>query len=235
MRIATRVFASSSFSGSHNKTHKKAVLEPRTARQRDYVEKLRDPGVDVVVASGVAGSGKTLFATYTGMRMLTEGHVKKLILTRPAVCTEESHGFLPGTLDKKMEPWTRPLFDVIETQFKQDDIQKMLSNRVIEVSPIAFMRGRTFENAWIVLDEAQNCTPNQMLMVLTRLGTNSKLVITGDPSQHDRGFDINGLTDLIGRINGVDGKKDSRIQVIQLEDSDVQRHHLIPYILSLYE
>ena len=228
-----RCFASSIQLGKGRPSHKKTAAVPRTPRQCEYVDLLADKNVDVVIASGAAGTGKTMFATLAGINMLNDGHVHKLILTRPAVCTEESHGFLPGTLEKKMEPWTRPLFDVIETKFRYDDIQKLLMQRVIEISPIAFMRGRTFENSWIILDEAQNCTPNQILMVLTRLGSGSKLVITGDPNQHDRGFEQNGLSDLMGRMRS-NTVNDPRMQVIELEDCDVQRHHLIPYILSLY-
>lgn len=214
---------------------RRSVVEPRTPKQRRYVDMLQDSDVDIVVASGVAGSGKTLFATYTGIQMLNQGRISKLILTRPAVSTEESHGFLPGTLDQKMEPWTRPLFDVVESQFNSDVVQKMLSNKLIEICPIGFMRGRTFENAWVICDEAQNCTPNQMLMIMTRLGMNSKLVITGDPQQHDRGFHDNGLTDLINRLNSETAEKEERIQIIEMESCDVQRHRLIPYILDMYQ
>lgn len=228
---AVRCFASSLTTSS--KRPQRAFIEPRTQKQRTYVEKLLDNRVDVVIASGVAGSGKTLFATWVGMKLMNEGKVKKIILTRPAVSAEESHGYLPGSLDKKMEPWMRPLFDVLETGYKQDDIQKMLANRMIEICPIAFMRGRNFDESWIICDESQNCTPNQMLMIMTRLGMGSKLVVTGDPAQHDRGYENNGLTDLMYRIHS-STTKDDRIAVVELDEADVQRHPLIPHILNLY-
>jgi phosphate starvation-inducible PhoH-like protein len=233
MRMTTvRCFANSKLWPSGAKG-KKFVVEPRTPTQRLYVEGLLSKDVDIVVASGVAGSGKTMLATSTGIQMLKEGRVNKLILTRPAVSTEESHGFLPGTLDQKMEPWTRPLFDVIESQFRHEDVKKMIANKTIEICPIAFMRGRTFEKSWIICDEAQNCTPNQMLMIMTRMGTDSKLIITGDPTQHDRGYENNGITDLVDRLMSCP-IPEVRILIVEMTESDVQRHPLIPYIIRLY-
>jgi phosphate starvation-inducible protein PhoH and related proteins len=210
---------------------KPRVLTARSPRQQRYLNILREQNPYVVIATGCAGSGKTMLATHVGIEKLKEGSVDRIIITRPAVSVDESHGYLPGTLDDKMEPWTRPITDVLNQKFSCDEITRMFQARVIEICPLAYMRGRTFENAWIICDEAQNCTPNQMLMVLTRIGDGSKLVITGDLAQHDRGFERNGLVDFIDRI---DASNPDGISMIEFEESDVIRHPIIPTILSMY-
>lgn len=210
---------------------KKLVVNPRNAKQIQYIRHLEDVSKNIVIASGHAGCGKSMIATTIGINKMKSGEVKKIVLTRPAVSVEEQHGFLPGTIEQKMEPWTRPLFDVLDKHFTVSDIEAMMHKRVIEICPLAFMRGRTFEDAWIICDEAQNCTPNQMLMVLTRIGNNSKIVVTGDPFQHDRGFEENGLSDLVSRVQGMDS---DHISVVEFEQEDVERHPIIPHILNMY-
>lgn len=217
------------------------LVTPKNNKQKKYVDILNTPKPYIVVATGSAGTGKTLFATHVGVQQLKNKTIDKIVITRPAVCVDENHGFLPGTLEKKMEPWTRPIFDILLYHFPRNKIDTMIRNQVIEICPLAYMRGRTFTNSWIVCDEAQNMTINQMLMILTRIGENSKLVITGDPAQYDRGYNNNGLSDLIQRItynnahNSSDMDDNENIQIIHFDENDVERHPVIPYILHLYK
>ena len=215
-------------------TKKSIPVVARTAKQATYIKLLQGNSAPIVIASGSAGSGKTAIATHVGVDKLQENKVERIIITRPAISVDEEHGFLPGTLEEKMEPWLRPVFDVLQKHYSRDQIRQMVQSRTIELCPLAFMRGRTFEKAWIICDEAQNCTPNQMLMVMTRIGHGSKLVITGDPSQFDRGFEVNGLQDIIRRVEhlDMDGKND--IAVVHFDGADVVRHPIIPKVLGLY-
>ena len=167
-------------------------LSPRNANQELYVRKLQDDAKSIILAIGPAGTGKTMLAVQNGIRLFQEGKVDKIIVTRPAVSVDEDLGFLPGTLNEKMAPWTRPIFDVLGEYYQQKDIAKMLEDGTIEISPLAYMRGRTFKNAYIIADECQNTTVNQMKMLLTRLGDNSRMVVTGDLAQADR-LNDNGL------------------------------------------
>lgn len=206
-------------------------IAPRTATQRLYVQLLNASNKPIVFASGPAGTGKTLLACHIGAEHLARNKVQKLIITRPAVSVDEQHGFLPGTLEKKMEPWTRPIYDSLRKHYTPRGIQILESQGQFEVCPLAYMRGRTFENAWIIADEMQNATPNQMQMVLTRIGIGSKLVVTGDPMQHDRGYEDNGLTDFIRRL---EKSNCNTIEHIQFTDEDVSRHPIIKDVLAIY-
>jgi phosphate starvation-inducible PhoH-like protein len=192
---------------------------------------LDNPRVPVVIGTGPAGTGKTLFACHVGAQKLREGDVKRIVMTRPAVSVDEQHGFLPGTLENKMDPWVRPMVDIMSNYYSQKKIDEMLYERVIEICPLAYMRGRTFDHAWILADEMQNSTPNQMRMVLTRIGQGSKMVVTGDIEQHDRGFEQNGLLDLISRVS----PDDELINVVQFGQGDIQRNKVIKEILKLYQ
>jgi phosphate starvation-inducible PhoH-like protein len=167
------------------------------------------------------------------IRALKSRQIDRLILTRPAVGVEdERHGFLPGDLISKMEPWTRPLLDVLREYYHPRDIARMLDEQTIEISPLAYMRGRTFKNSWIVADEMQNATPAQVKMLMSRIGQGSRIAITGDVEQADRSTADNGLRDLCQRLkhNPV-----NRIDVIELGARDTQRHALITSILQLYQ
>jgi phosphate starvation-inducible PhoH-like protein len=206
------------------------MFSPRTLTQRAYMLCLDNPRVPVVVGTGPAGTGKTLFACHVGAQKLREGEVQRIVMTRPAVSVDEQHGFLPGTLENKMDPWVRPMVDIMSKYYSQKKIDEMLYERVIEICPLAYMRGRTFDHAWILADEMQNSTPNQMRMVLTRIGQGSKMVVTGDIEQHDRGFEQNGLWDLVSRIN----PDNDLINVVQFGQSDIQRNKVIKEILKLY-
>lgn len=185
---------------------------------RLYQTLLENTRVPIVIAHGPAGTGKTMMACQAAAASHRHDRV---IMTRPAVSVDEQHGFLPGNLNKKMEPWIAPMTDYLHASKRQK----------FEVCPLAYMRGRTFDFSWIIADEMQNSTPNQMRMVLTRLGQNSKLVITGDTGQHDRGFEQNGLLDLVQRLTE---SPISGIEVVQFTENDIRRHELIKEILRLY-
>jgi phosphate starvation-inducible PhoH-like protein len=171
-----------------------------------------------------------MIAVLTAIKALKEGVCEKIVVTRPAVSVDEQHGFLPGTLVEKMAPWTRPIFDVFEEYYSPREIEHMIAENIIEIAPLAYMRGRTFKNAWILADEMQNATPNQMKMLLTRIGTNSRIIVTGDVTQHDRGFEANGLRDFIARISD----HNTRIDAVQFEHSDVERHPAVKEVLAIY-
>jgi phosphate starvation-inducible PhoH-like protein len=166
------------------------------------------------------------------IKALREGTCDRVVMTRPAVGVEgEQHGFLPGNLIAKMEPWTRPLLDVMREFYRPQDIVTMIEDQVVEIAPLSMMRGRTFKNSWIIADEMQNATPNQCKMLMTRIGSGSKIVITGDVEQADRNRGNNGLMDLCQRLEegGVKG-----IAVCNLDNQDIQRHRIIDSVLRLY-
>ena len=207
-------------------------LVPKTRNQERLILALNDDQQHVVIAVGPAGTGKSYLAMLAAIRALRSGRYDRIVLTRPAVgVDDERHGFLPGDLNAKMEPWTRPLLDILREFYHPRDIVRMLDDQTIEISPLAFMRGRTFKNAWIVADEMQNATPNQMKMLLTRIGQGSKITVTGDIEQTDRPAPDNGLLDLAQRLaaRATDG-----LAVCELGSRDVQRHPVIERVLDLY-
>ena len=206
------------------------MLSPRTFTQRKYLDLLYS-SVPVVIGTGPAGTGKTLLACHAGSKALVSGKVQRLILTRPAVSVDEQHGFLPGNLTKKMEPWTRPMFDALYRNFTPKKVQDMVANQQIEICPLAYMRGRTFDNAWVIADEMQNSTPSQMKMLLTRIGDGSKMIVAGDTQQHERGFEDNGLADLLNRLCSMS----TDIRHVEFLDDDVVRSQVIKEILSMYK
>ncbi len=168
-----------------------------------------------------------------GVKAIKEGTVSKIILTRPAVgVDDERHGFLPGNITAKMEPWTRPLFDVIQEYYRPQEVARMLDEQVIEIAPLAFMRGRTFKDSWIVADEMQNATPGQMKMLLTRLGEGSKIVVTGDTRQADRCDRDNGLLGFKGLVEAYQQSK--YVAGVEFESRDIARHPAVREILSIY-
>ena len=205
-------------------------IDPRNKNQRQYLRILNDPTKNIVFALGPAGTGKTLIACQVGIKLFKEGLVDKIVITRPAVSVDEEHGFLPGTLQEKMAPWTRPIFDVLGEYYYSREIDEMVREGVIEISPLAFMRGRTFKNSYIIADEMQNATPNQMKMLLTRLGEGSKMVVTGDLAQADRLSD-NGLIDFCRLL---DDKNYEHIDIVRFEMGDIERHDAVKEVLSIY-
>lgn len=214
--------------------YKKAVnLIPKSLKQEEYIDLLTDPQRTIVFATGPAGTGKTMLAVMAAIRAYKAGEIKKIVITRPAVgVDDEKHGFLPGDLNSKMEPWTRPIMDVMMEYYSPKDIARMLDEQVIEISPLAYMRGRTFKQSWIIADEMQNATPNQMKMLLTRLGDGSRMVVTGDTRQADRKDPDNGLLDFQGLVNGY--KKLDYIAGVEFTGRDVHRHPAVVEVLKLY-
>ena len=208
----------------------RVVMSARSQNQKTYLQKLQNEDTSIVFAIGPAGTGKTMLAVMHGIKLFQEGLVDKIIVTRPAVSVDEDLGFLPGDLNEKMAPWTRPIFDVMGEYYKQSDIAEMLKEGVIEISPLAYMRGRTFKNAYIIADEMQNATANQMKMLLTRLGEGSKMVVTGDLAQADRVSD-NGL---INFCNLLANKQTKHIDIVQFDHKDIERHDAVKEVLSIY-
>jgi phosphate starvation-inducible PhoH-like protein len=209
----------------------RVIISARNANQKIYLQKLQDEDKSIVLAIGPAGTGKTMLAVQNGIKLFQEGIVDKIIVTRPAVSVDEDLGFLPGTLNEKMAPWTRPIFDVFAEYYQQKDIAKMLEDGTIEISPLAYMRGRTFKNAYIIADECQNTTVNQMKMLLTRLGEGSRMVVTGDLAQADR-LNDNGLINFCNLLGSQRSLK--HVDIVQFDHMDIERHNAVKEILSIY-
>jgi phosphate starvation-inducible protein PhoH and related proteins len=209
---------------------RKKTLVPRSANQVPYMEALaRD---EIIFALGPAGTGKTYLAVAQAVAMLITGAVQRLVLSRPAVEAGERLGFLPGDMKEKVDPYLRPIYDALYDCLPAEQVERRIASGEIEIAPIAFMRGRTLADAFIILDEAQNTTAAQMKMFLTRFGMNSRMVICGDPHQVDipGGERMSGLNDAVNRLEGVDG-----IQTIRFNSSDVVRHPLVGRIVDAYE
>lgn len=218
-----------------DKTHQIEVyirgraIEARTAGQEKYIGAIENN--DMVFCTGPAGTGKTYLAVAMAVSMLKGDKIRRIILARPAVEAGEKLGFLPGDMQAKVNPYLRPLFDALGDMMKYDQVKQFMQNDIIEVVPLAFMRGRTLNNAVVILDEAQNTTKSQMLMFLTRLGHDSKMIITGDDSQTDlEDGQISGLIDAMVRLKGIKG-----IAFVRLTDADIVRHRLVQNIVKAYE
>jgi phosphate starvation-inducible PhoH-like protein len=208
---------------------KKRKISPRTQNQKDYFQLLNSK--DIVFAFGPAGTGKTFLAVAKAVASLQQGLVKKIILSRPAVEAGEKLGFLPGDLKEKVDPFLRPIYDALYEMMPYDQVEKKLANNIIEIAPIAFMRGRTLEDCFIILDEAQNTTKIQMKMFLTRLGKNSKMVVVGDNTQIDLiSKNDSGLIDASKKLKNIQD-----IGFIELDQRDVIRHEVVRKIINAYE
>jgi phosphate starvation-inducible PhoH-like protein len=204
------------------------VIQPKTAGQRTYLQAIAQH--DIVIGIGPAGTGKTYLAVAAAVDALSRKRVRRIILARPAVEAGENLGFLPGDLQEKVDPYLRPLYDALEDMMPRDRVQKALETRTIEIAPLAYMRGRTLSDAFVILDEAQNATGMQMKMFLTRLGVNSRAVITGDKTQIDLpNREDSGLLQVERILPGIEG-----IGFCYLEDSDVVRHRLVRDIIRAY-
>jgi phosphate starvation-inducible PhoH-like protein len=214
-----------------NEKRKRVQIYPKSLSQETYLLKLNDPNKMIVFAIGPAGTGKTMLAVQWAIDQLKYGSADKIIVTRPAVSVDEEHGFLPGDLNEKMAPWTKPIFDVIAENFNAREIENFIKEGVIETSPLAYMRGRTFKNAVVVADEMQNATPSQMKMLLTRLGQGSQMVVTGDLQQADRPSN-NGLLEFLGLYNNFQGHR--YVDLVKFDVQDVERHEAVKEILSIY-
>ncbi len=211
---------------------KRVQIYPKNLSQESYLLKLNDPNKMIVFAIGPAGTGKTMLAVQWAIDQLKYGDIDKIVITRPAVSVDEQHGFLPGDLNQKMEPWTKPIMDVFSDNYNAREITNMITEGVIEVSPLAYMRGRTFKNAVIIADEMQNATPSQMKMLLTRLGQRSKMVVTGDLQQADRPSN-NGLLEFLQLFK--DFKNNRYVDVCHFTVGDVERHEAVKEILAIYK
>lgn len=206
----------------------RTIIEPRTPGQREYVRAMLEN--DLVVCVGPAGTGKTYLAVAVAVHLLKMGEIKRIVLVRPAVEAGERLGFLPGDLQQKVNPYLRPLFDAMHDMMTYDQLKRFMVSDIVEVIPLAYMRGRTLNHAAIILDEAQNATPTQMLMFLTRLGHGSKMIVTGDDSQVDlEAGQPSGLDDAARRLAGC-----SRVAVLRLTDVDIVRHRLVQEIVNRY-
>lgn len=228
-RKGTLEYFSDLYEEEISRTAKGKVIRVKTLGQRHYIHSIRKH--DLVFGIGPAGTGKTYLAVVMAINALKNGEVKRIILTRPAVEAGESLGFLPGDLKEKVDPYLRPLYDALHDLLGLEQTQRMIERGTIEIAPLAYMRGRTLDDAFVILDEAQNTTQAQMKMFLTRLGFDSKMVITGDRSQIDlpKGAK-SGLLRVEEILKGVKG-----ISFIYLEQSDIVRHPLVARIISAYE
>lgn len=214
------------------KTKRHVELIPKTINQENYILALQSSDIDVVVAGGPAGTGKTYLATLAAIQAYRNKEISRIVLCRPAVSIEgENHGFLPGSLTEKLAPWVRPITDILREFYTVKEIEHMIAEEIIEFAPLGFLRGRTFKNTFLCLDEAQNASPMQLKSLLTRIGEGSKFVINGDVNQTDRVSKDNGLMDLITKIqnNPIRG-----VATCQFDLRDVQRHRLIGEFLNLY-
>lgn len=210
---------------------KRVQIYPKNLNQETYLLKLNDTQKMIIFAIGPAGTGKTMLAVQWAIDQLKYGEAEKIIITRPAVSVDEEHGFLPGDLNEKMAPWTRPIMDVFAENFNAREITNMITEGVIETSPLAYMRGRTFKNAVVIADEMQNATPSQMKMLLTRLGVGSKMVVTGDLQQADRPSN-NGLLEFLQLYNNFEDHR--YVDICQFDTGDIERHEAVKEILKIY-
>jgi phosphate starvation-inducible PhoH-like protein len=217
------------FSPSHTRSFGKKSVTPKSANQRRYVEALES--FDMVFAIGPGGTGKTYLAVAMAVSALLSKQVNRIILARPAVEAGERLGFLPGTIQEKVDPYMRPLYDALHDLLEADKLERFLEKDIIEVAPLAFMRGRTLNDSFVILDEAQNTTSEQMKMFLTRLGFNSKAVITGDITQIDLPNDRkSGLVEAIEVVGKIEG-----IELVYFDERDVVRHSLVQRIIKAYD
>mgnify|MGYP006266925249 CR=1 FL=1 len=222
------------FSSKEKLLFEQKFCQPKNASQTKLLRYLNDSSKKIVIATGPAGTGKTLFMTQSAIRFFLLGVFEKLIFTRPSVAVDEELGFLPGTLEEKMAPWMRPLYDILYTFISPKEVQHLIDEKIIEIVPLGFMRGRTFKSCCIIADEAQNCTQSQMMMLLTRLGENSRIFVTGDLEQCDlKSTKESGLRDFLDKFQRRNGRSDS-ISSIEFSTEDVEREEVVKTVLDIY-
>jgi len=209
------------------------LKNPKTLNQIEYKSSLYDKFINLVFCMGPAGTGKTLFACQYAIESLKKEEIKKIIITRPMITIEEDMGYLPGNINQKMYPWTIPIFDIFEEYYSKKDLAALVEANNIEIAPLGFIQGRTFKNAIIIADEMQNSTPNQMFMLLTRIGENSKMIITGDLMQTTN--NQNGLKDIVQKLEMKGLKDEDGIKIIKLSQIDIQRHKIVSFMTALYK
>lgn len=210
---------------------KRNIVQPKNRSQEIYVDTLNDDLKSIVFAIGPAGTGKTLLGVQWAIDEYKFNELDKIVITRPAVSVDEQHGFLPGDLNEKMAPWTRPIFDVFEQNYSKMEVERQIKDGVLEIAPLAYMRGRTFKNTVVIADEMQNATPSQMKMLLTRLGEGCKMIVTGDLQQADRPSK-NGLLEFLNLYNEFD--KSKYVSVCKFDRADIERHEAVKEILEIY-
>lgn len=210
-----------------------------TANQIKYQDTIRNVNNKLIIGVGPAGTGKTSIPCAIAADMLAKKQIKKILITRPAVCAEESHGYLPGNIDSKMLPYMLPIYDCFtKAGISNEVLRNHLVSRTIEICPFSYIRGRTFSNCFLIADETQNCTPNQIKMLLTRVGENCKMVMTGDPDQSDlpRSLGENGLNDLLRRIsNQFETSDETCFNVVKFEQDDIMRSKIVRQVIELYK
>jgi phosphate starvation-inducible PhoH-like protein len=210
---------------------KKVEIIPKSFAQEQYLDALEDDRNSIVIASGPAGTGKSYLATLFAARSLLAGDFKKIIITRPTISASDDIGFLPGNVFEKLAPWTIPVLDVLKEVFPVATVEKLVRDEIVELAPLGMLRGRTFKNAIVIVEECQNATPEQMKMCGTRIGVGSRMIFTGDLRQHDRGFEANGLKDLIRRVETVGS---NHIVVCPFGHKDIERHPVVADVLRVY-
>ena len=201
-----------------------------TIKQTEYIESISSQK-KIIVATGPAGCGKTLFACQEAAKGFRNGDYNRIIVTRPTVAVDEDIGYLPGGIDDKLGPWIHPMMDMLGMYFSFGELDRMKTRGTLEIAPLSFMRGRTFDDSFIIADEMQNCTINQMKMILTRIGFDSKMVVTGDTEQSDLKDEMSGLVDFLERLKLYETKY---IDEINLSDVDIKRHPVVNEIIELY-
>ena len=243
--VNTDNHANAKHANHSNHTNKKAHTLPLSLNQRRYEESIRSPLNSIIVGVGPAGTGKTYIPCSIAAEMLVKKKIKKILITRPAVNVDESHGFLPGDIESKMMPYMKPIYDCLNKSGVSNDlIRSYIKNGIIEICPLSYIRGRTFSDCFLLADETQNCTVNHVKTLLTRIGENCKVVMTGDTSQSDLPTPVNGLSDLIERIDiqiadslddaFAENAYESCIDLIRFTDSDVVRSKTVREVLKLY-
>ena len=215
----------------NSRKSKRITITPKNFNQEIYLKKLDQENKHIVFAIGPAGTGKTMIAVQWAINQFKDNLCDKIVITRPAVSVDEQHGFLPGDLNEKMAPWTRPIFDVFSDNFCQAEIERQIREGIVEVAPLAYMRGRTFKHSVIIADEMQNATPSQMKMLLTRLGEGSKMVVTGDLQQADRPSN-NGLLQFLELYNNFSNHQ--YVDICRFNRTDIERHEAVKEILEIY-
>lgn len=215
----------------NSRKHTRPKVYPKNQAQELYLQTLNNEAKHIVFAIGPAGTGKTMLGVQWAIDEFKDDLVDKIVITRPAVSVDEQHGFLPGDLNEKMAPWTRPILDVFADNFCQREIDRQIREGILEVAPLAYMRGRTFKRSVIIADEMQNATPSQMKMLLTRLGEGSKMVVTGDLQQADRPSN-NGLLEFLKLYNGFDNHQ--YVDICRFAKQDIERHIAVQEILDIY-
>lgn len=231
----TKAFSFNSNHRHYSKNNFPKLFNAKTIGQKKYKLSIYNPNYDLILCDGPAGSGKTSIACDYAIQNIQNKNFNKIIITRPTVSIQENLGYLPGTINEKMYPWTLPIFDVFNEYFSKNEVESMINDGIIEISPLGFIQGRTFKNSIIVADEMQNSTPEQMYMLLTRIGTNSKMIVNGDLNQNKNN---NGLKDIIYKLKKTyleqDDMNSDKIDLVEMNNDDIVRHKIVTKIIELY-